>query len=82
MNPTKKPISHLYSIVTEKEFVNENGTQYTGYGITVYNEQQKMLYHAEDLSTDAAAVRALAKMIEAHRIAPVHIAEVIEDFCI
>ncbi|NLO46450.1 MAG: hypothetical protein GX107_08185 [Clostridiales bacterium] len=69
--------------VTSKDVKNEDGLEYTGYGIIAYRtEPPEIVFEIEDLSSEKDEVISIAKLISDNDVSAGHFGDIIEDFCV
>ena len=68
-------------ILRSGRYTDEEGETHTGYGFAVFADPDKpAIFTADDLSTEREAVEALIRTIRDADVAPVHYADVVDDF--
>lgn len=68
-----------YNVVSRSIEVGDIST--TLYGISVL-QNDLLIYLFEDISTDYAAIHAFVMILNEENPEPIHITDIIEDFCI
>ena len=66
-------------LVLSQVLKNEDGDEYTAYGITVMSGEREMV-SIPDISTNYEDMRRLAEACEKNELDPIHINDVVEDF--
>ncbi len=69
----------MYTIFSDT-YADENGSEHTGYGIALYEDDGSLKLEICDITTDKDDITEFVKKLNRYRPAMVHLSDVIIDF--